>query len=139
MIYKLSELESNIKWSNQKTKQYTNEYSTAFFRGGKGGYIAVFNRESDKTDNRIAVFSKSGVLKGETVFKGIISDIQVRNGHIYCISDTEIYLLSKDGSVLRKASCGFGGIKLNVTSTNTVTVVSDNNIEKISLERERQN
>lgn len=127
-----------IKWSNQKTKQYTNEYSTAFFRGGKGGYIAVFNRESNRTDNKIAVFSKSGTLKSETSFKGIISDIQIRNGHIYCISDTDIYLLSKDGGILRKASCGFGAVRLNVSSTNAVTVVSDNSIERISLEREEE-
>ncbi len=127
-----------IKWSNQKTKQYTNEYSSAFFRGGRGGYIAVFNRESNKTDNKIAVFSKSGVLKSETVFKGIISDIQVRDAHIYCISDTDIYLLSKEGGILRKASCGFGALKLNAISTNAVTVVSDNSIEKINLEREME-
>ena len=127
-----------IKWSNQKTKQYNNEYSTAFFRGGKGGYIAVFNRESNRTDNKIAIFSKSGTLKSEASFKGIISDIQIRNGHIYCISDTDIYLLSKDGGILRKASCGFGFVRLNVSSTNAVTVVSDNSIERISLERETE-
>lgn len=127
-----------IKWSNFKSKEYKNDYPTAFFRAGKGGYLAVFNRESDKTDNRIALFSKSGELKAELKYKGIISDIQVSSGHIYCINDTEINLLSNEGEILRNASCGFGVVKLSVTGTNSVAVITDNKIERIKLEQEQK-
>lgn len=122
-----------IKWSNFKSIEYKNDYSAAFFRTGKGGSTAVFNRESDKTDNRIVVFSKKGEKTAEFEFKGIISDIAVLGGHIYCMSDTKIYLLDANGKILRKASCGFGAVNLCVTATNTAVVVTDNKIEKIKL------
>ena len=124
-----------IKWSDYKTTEYKNDYSAAFFRTGKGSSTAVFNRESDKTDNRVVVFSKKGEKTAEFEFKGIISDIAVFGGHIYCMSDTEIYLLDANGKILRKASCGFGAVNLCVTATNTAVVVTDNKIEKIKLEQ----
>lgn len=123
-----------IKWHKYKSQEYKNEYSTAIFRTDKNSYVAVFNRESDKTDNRIAVFSKSGKLTSEFSYKGIVSDIAVRGNHIYCMSDTEIFLLSKEGEVLRKSSCGFGAVRLNAASTNSVIVLTDNRIDKIDLE-----
>ncbi len=123
-----------IKWSNYKTKEYQNEYNTAFFRAGKGGYVVVYNRDRDKTDNRIAVFSKSGKPKYEIEYKGIISDIRVSGGHIYCISDTAVNLVSNKGEILRSASCGFDAVALSITGTNTVAVISDSEIDKIKLE-----
>ncbi len=125
-----------IRWSGYKTKSYENEYNTAFFRAGKGGYIAVYNRENDKTDNRIAYFTKSGKLKAELKYNGIISDIRTFGGHIYCMSETEISLINKEGEVLRKTSCGFGAVKIAVTGSNSVAVITDNKIEKAELERE---
>lgn len=125
-----------IKWSKFKSNEYKNDYNTAFFRAGKGGCAAVFNRESDKTDNRIVIFSKSGEKKSEFEFKGIISDIAVYGGHIYCMSDTDIFLFDDEGKILRKAACGFGAVNLSVTATNTACVITDNKIEKIKLEQE---
>lgn len=124
-----------VKWSDHKVKELESEYPVSTFRAGADGFVAVFNRESDKTDNRIAVFSRSGELKFETEFGSTVSDINVYAGHIYCLSGTEIYLLSKDSEVLRTASCGFGAVRLCVTDTNTVAVVTDNKIESIKLER----
>lgn len=123
-----------IKWHKYKQETYKNDYSTSVFRTGPNGCVAVFNRESDKTDNRIAVFSKSGKLTAEFNYTGIVSDIAVRGNHIYCMSDTEIFLLDKSGKVLRSASCGFGAVRLNVASTNSVIVLTDNKIEKLGLE-----
>ncbi len=125
-----------IKWSKFKKKQYSNEYSVSMFRPEKSGYVAVFSRKSDKTDNHLVVFSKSGELKYEFNYKGIISDITLSGGHIYCMGETELYLLSDDGKILRQASCGFGAVRISVTSTNTVAVITDNKIEKIKLEQE---
>ena len=124
-----------IKWSKFQKTDYKNDYSVAMFRSSSGGSVAVFNRSSDKTDNRIAVFNSKGGLKSEFEFKGIISDIQFRGGHIYCISDTDVYLLSEDGEVLRSAECGFGAVRISVTGTNSVAVITDNQIYKIQLEQ----
>ena len=124
-----------ISWSKYKKTEYKNDYSAAMFRSGTNGSVAVFNRSSDKTDNRVAVFNSRGKLKSEFEFKGIIGDIEIRGGHIYCISDTFVYLLSESGEVLRKAECGFGAVRISVTGTNSVAVVTDNQIYRIQLEQ----
>ncbi|MEE1161628.1 MAG: DUF5711 family protein, partial [Acutalibacteraceae bacterium] len=124
-----------IKWSKFQKTEYKNDYSAAMLRFSSRGSVAVFNRSSDKTDNRIAVFNSNGGLKGEFEFKGIISDIQIRGGHIYCISDTDVYLLSEDGEVLRSAECGFGAVRISVIGTNSVAVITDNQIYRIQLEQ----
>lgn len=123
-----------VGWHGFKAKEYKSDYNTAFFRAGKNGYIAVFNRESDKTDNKIAVFSKNGKLTAEFQYKGIISDIGMSGNHIYCMSDTEISLLDSEGKVLRTGSCGFGAVRLNIVSTNSVLILTDNKIEKLNLQ-----
>ncbi len=123
-----------IKWQGFKSSEYKSDYSTAFFRTGKNGYITVFNRESDKTDSKITVFSKLGKLKAEFNYKGIVSDIAVSGNHIYCMSDTEIFLLDTEGKVLRKGVCGFGAVRFIPVSTNSVIVFTDNKIENIKLD-----
>ena len=125
-----------VKWNNYKTTEYKNDYNLLSLRYASHGTVAVWGRESDHNDNRITVFSKSGKLEYEYQFKGIISDIRLFGGHIYCMSDTDIYLLDNKGKVLRNASCGFGGIKSVVIGSNSVLVVTDNRIDKIKLEQE---
>lgn len=125
-----------IEWSDYGASGYENDYSASMFRTGSGGAAAVFSRSSDRTDNRVAFFDSKGKLKSEFEFKGVISDIQVSSGHIYCISDTDVYLLSDKGDVLRHAECGFGAVRLSVLSSNTVAVITDNRIDKISLDQQ---
>lgn len=125
-----------IDWSDFEKKQYSNEYGISMLRATEDGYIAVFNRKNDKTDNCVAVFKKSGELEYQFDYKGIISDITMSDGHIYCMGETEIYLLSDKGKVLRKASCGFGAVRIFVASSDSVAVITDNKIEKINLAQE---
>lgn len=126
-----------IKWNNKKSEEYSNDYDIQIFKEAYHGFVAVFGRESDHADNRIAVFSKDGKLKYEFKFNKTISDICLFGGHIYCISDTEVYLLDQDGKILRESSVGFGVTKISVTATNTLITVTDNSIEKIKLEEEK--
>lgn len=125
-----------ITWSDHRKTEYKNDYAAAMFRAGSGGSIAVFNRESDRTDNRVSVFNTKGQLKYEFEFKGIISDIEISGGHIYCISDTNVYILDGTGTVIRKAECGFGAVRLAVLGTNAAAAITDNQIDKIKLEQE---
>ena len=127
-----------IEWSKYKKTEYKNDYAMSMFRSGSGGSIAVFNRTSDKTDNRVAVFNSKGKLKSEFEFKGIIGDIEISGGHIYCISDTFVYLLSENGEILRKSECGFGVVRISVIGTNTVAVITDNQIYRIKLEQQEK-
>lgn len=125
-----------IKWSNFKQNEYKNEYNTAMFRAGNNGVAVVYNRENDKTDNRIAIFSSGGKLKKEFEFKGTITDFALRNGHIYCVSDNKVYILDNDGSVMRSGECGFGTVGVITTGQNIMAVITDNQIDKIKLEQE---
>lgn len=122
-----------ISWRGKVVREYKNEYSADMFRSSPSNSVMVFNRESDKTDNRIEVYSKSGKLKEKLEFKGIITDIQVKGGSIYCLSDTNVYILDDDGKVLRTATCGFGAQKIAVIGQNTVAVITDNLISEIKL------
>lgn len=121
-------------WSDFKKTEYKSDYSPAFLRSGSGGTAIVFNRESDRADNRIVLFSPKGKLKYEFDYKGTISDIEVSGGHIYCISDTSAYLLSDDGKALSQADCGFGVTHIAPIGTNMLAAVTDNGIQKIKLE-----
>lgn len=124
-----------IKWSNYKIREYKNEYSTAMFRSGSGGMAVVYNRESDKTDNRIAVFSKSGKLKYEFKLKGIITDFALKDGHIYTLQDNKINILANDGSIMRTADYGFGAVRICPFSQSVTAVITDNTINRIKLEQ----
>jgi hypothetical protein len=123
-----------IRWSNFKISQYTNEYNTSMIRVGNNGVAVLYNRENDKTDNRIAIFSKNGKLKREIKFKGLINDFALKNNHIYCVSDTNAYILSNDGSFMRKGECGFGVVRVCPIGQNSMAIFTDNSIDKIKLE-----
>ena len=123
-----------VKWSNYKTLEYANEYNTSMFRTSKNGKIVVFNRESDKTDNKIVVLGNNGKVKYEVQYKGIISDIALLGRHIYCISDTDVFVMDTDGKVLSRMQYGFGATRISVTGSNTVAIITDNKIEKQKLE-----
>ncbi len=125
-----------VKWNNYKKEEYSNDYNLLLLRTASHGTVAVWGRESDPNDNRVTVFSKSGKLKFEFQFKRIISDIRLFGGHIYCMSDTEIFLIDETGKILRKSSSGFGGVKTVVIGSNSVLSVTDNRIEKIKIEQE---
>lgn len=125
-----------VKWNKYKTVEYKNDYDITFYKASKNGAVAVFGRESDKTDNKIALLSKSGEVKAELQYKAVISDIQLFGNHIYFISEADAFLLDTDGKLLRSAACGFGAVRLAVTGTNSVAVITDNKIERIKLEQE---
>ena len=125
-----------VKWSNFKLSEYKNEYNTAMFRAGNNGVAVVYNRENNKIDNRIAIFSSNGKLKREIEFKGIITDFMLKNQHIYCISDNRVYILDNDGKVMRSADCGFDVTRCCPLGQNAVALITDNSINKIKLEQE---
>lgn len=125
-----------VYWSDYEIVSYKNEYTTSMFRASDNGIAIVYNRESDKTDNRIAIFSDDGELEKELEFKGIITDFALRDGNIYCISDTKAYILDDNGKVMRSKDCGFGVKRICPTGQDTIAVITDNIIDEIKLEQE---
>lgn len=123
-----------VKWRKYETKIYENEYQINMFRYTGSQAVAVFNRSSDRTDNKICVFSSKGEIKYEFGFRGSISDIASYGSHIYCISDNEIKLIDKTGNVIITKDSGFGGKRIAVLSSNKVAVLTDSEIKRIELE-----
>lgn len=122
-----------VSWSDCGVTEYESDYSLSLLSAGTGGTVAVFNRESDRTDNRLAVFNAKGKLKNEFKLNAAITDISIKNGNIYCISDTEIQLYGSDGTLLRSAECGFGAVRVVPTGSKRVAVVTDNRIDSLEL------
>lgn len=122
-----------ISWKGKNITQYSNDYSVDMVRNGEFGKVVVLNRESDKTDNRIVIFSKSGKIKNQMEFKGIITDISVKGSNVYCLSDTTVYILNTKGDVVRNTTCGFGVQKIAIIGQNKVAAVTDNLITEIKL------
>lgn len=122
-----------VKWNNHKTQSFSEDYNIYYLRMNKGVNVAVFSRESDKTDNRIVIFSKRGRVKTTVKYNGIINDIQVKGSNIYCINDTEVTVLDFKGNVKHTANYGFGGNGLSVISANVVAVVTDSEIKRVKV------
>ena len=125
-----------ISWRGKVITEYKNDYSADMSRQSAAGVVTVFNRENDKTDNRIAVFSNNGKLKTTVQFKGVITDIAYKGGSIYCLSDTNVHILNIQGDILRSASSGFGAQRIAVIGQKRVTAVTDNLITEIELKQE---
>ena len=123
-----------LRWKENEKYEYKNEYDTALVRSSSNGTVAVFNRKSDPTHNKIVVLNKKGKLDYKFDFNEVVSDIFLFGGHIYCMSDTDIYVLDEKGKKIESASCGFGAVRMVVTGRNVVAVITDNKIEKIKLD-----
>ncbi len=124
---------ATIKWSGFKETDYTEDYKISYFRDSGGVNVGVFTRDSDKTDNKILIFAKSGKLKKTIRYKGIINDIQVKGSNIYCINDTTVSVLDFEGNIKFTADYGFGGEGIAVSSANVVAVITDSEIKRIKL------
>ncbi len=125
-----------ITWSKNESKEYKNEYNLQTLRENNNGILLVYNRENDKTDNRIVVISKKGEVKHELKFSGIITDIAYKNDHVYILSDTKAYIIDSKGKTIRTADCGFGGVYFAVVSQNEIAVITDNQITKVQFKQE---
>lgn len=122
-----------VRWYKFKCETNKNDYNLQMLRESNKGTLLLYNRENDKTDNRIIVTNKSGKKKLEVKFNGIITDIVFKNNHIYLISDTKAYILDSKGEIVRTADCGFGAVRLVVVSQNEISVISDNQISKVKF------
>lgn len=123
-----------IYWDEYELKQYKNEYNLQMLRECDDGILLVYNRENDRTDNRIALISDEGELTHEFEFNGIITDAAYDNDHVYCVSDTKAYILDTKGKIVRNADCGFGTVRLAVISQDEIAVITDNSINKVKFE-----
>ena len=122
-----------VKWGSHKLKDYKDDYNVYYVRMNGGRKVGVFSRESDRTDNKIVIFSKSGRVKATVNYKGIINDIQVKGSNIYCLNDSEVTVLDFKGNVKHTAQYGFAGRGISVVSANVVAVITNNEIKRVKF------
>lgn len=127
-----------VKWSKFEKTETVSDLELDAFRTSQSGAVLLFNRPSDKSDNKVVLLSKKGEKVSEFAFSGIISDIQYVGGHIYLISDTDIYLIDRDGKTVRYDKCGYGCKRFAVIGSHTIAVATDNDVQKIEIENEEK-
>ncbi len=120
-------------WKTFSKKEFDTDFQLDMFRSNSDGAVAVYNLESNKNDNIITAFSSNGEKLSTFKFNGIISDIRFVNGHIYCMSEAKIYLYDKEGTLLSTEDCDFDAVKMAVTGSQSVVVISDSKINKINF------
>ena len=81
------------------------------------------------------LFSNSGKKISEFEIKGIVNDIRFAKGCVYSMGDSKVEIFDKKGNNLRSDSCGFGGIRLAVTGSNTVCIITDSEIQKTEIKK----
>ncbi len=127
-----------VSWSKFQKSETTSDLELDAYRSSSSGAVLLFNRPSDKSDNRVVVLSNKGEKVSEFSFSGTISDIQYVGSHIYFISDTDIYLTDKQGNTVRSGKCGYGCERFAVIGSHSVAVVTDNDIQKFEIENEEK-
>lgn len=122
-----------IDWKTFSNIKFDTDMQLDMLRTSSDGAVAVFNLGSNKSDNVITVISPKGEKVSSFKFQGIISDIKFLHNHIYCMSEAKVYLYDQDGTLLSTEDCGFDTVKVAVTGSQSVAVISDSKIRKIDF------
>ncbi len=124
-----------INWSKHTVNEIDFDGEIASMRYSNTGTMVVYNKTNDKSNNNIVLFSNSGKKISEFEIKGIVNDIRFSRGRVYTIGDNKLTIFDKQGKILRSDGCGFGGVKISVVGSNTICIISDNEIQKTVIKK----
>lgn len=124
---------SHITWSKHEKTDINSSLSLSMYRQSSDGVLLVFNRENDINDNTVMLISKKGEKTLEFNFKGIIGDIQFSDGHIYCISESKVYLFDNKGKSLGSGDCDYGVVRIAPTGSHSMVTITDSEIKKLEI------
>jgi len=122
-----------ISWRKGEKTENTTQKECNTFCIGKSRSIIVLNRESNRSDNTIVCFNKTGKELSKFELDGNITDIKISGSHIYCISDSQILIYDTAGNLICSEVCGYEYKRIIPLGSYSVSVVSDNQIKKFSL------
>ncbi len=122
-----------ISWGKFKESKFTTDYEVRMQRGTNSICALASSRSNDKKDTKITAFSSGGKQLFEINWKQSITDFAVMGDKILILSDTSVYLLDKNGNVLKKGDAGFGGVSVQAVSTEKAVVVTDNSLISVAL------
>ncbi len=122
-----------ISWSKFNESKFTTDYEVRMYRATNSISALASSRSNDKKDTKITAFSSSGKQLFEIEWKQSITDFAVMGDKIIILSDTGVYLLDKNGNILKKGDAGFGGVFVQAISSEKAMVVTDNSLISVSL------
>ncbi len=122
-----------ISWGRFKESKFTTDYEVRMYRGTNNICALASSRSNDKKDTKITAFSSGGKQLFEISWKQSITDFAVMGDKILILSDTSVYLLDKNGNILKKGDAGFGGVSVQAVSTEKAVVVTDNSLISVGL------
>lgn len=124
-----------FSWNNyKKTVKSVQDKTVSVCRGYKDNTLIVFNRESDRSDNRVMLLDPSGEIITEFDYKSIITDVEFKGDRIIFISDTQINVYSDEAKKLNSVMCDYGCKRFAICSSERIAVVTDDSINEISVE-----
>lgn len=124
-----------INWSKFNSNEISASGEINVFRTSNNGVLLVFNRANDRSDNTVVLISNSGTKIAEFKINNIITDIRYSKSRIYYISDTAVNILDKNGTLLRAGDCAYGAKCFSVIGSNSLAIVTDNEIIKTVIEK----
>lgn len=122
-----------VSWKDRDTVKNSFSYKASSFRPFNSGAVAVFSRNNDQSDNKIAVLNNKGKKLYEFDFNGIITDISVRGKNIYIVSESKILIYKFDGTLIAENNKGNMCRRIIPIGSNDVSAVFDGQIDKINI------
>ena len=122
-----------ISWNKYAKKEFSTDYNLRMYRSGKRLCVLASSRSNDKKDTKFTAFSSSGKKVFETEWKESITDFAVLGDKILILSDTSVYLIDKNGNILKKGDAGFGGVSVQAVSAEKAVVITDNSMLTVTL------
>lgn len=122
-----------VSWNKFAKKEFATDYNLRMYRATSRLCVLANSRSSDKKDTKFAAFSSSGSKKFEFEWKESITDFSILGDKILILSDTSVYLVDKNGNILKKGNAGFGGVSVQAVSTEKAVVITDNSILSVTL------
>ncbi|MBR0466958.1 MAG: hypothetical protein IJJ40_05660 [Clostridia bacterium] len=124
----------SYSWFSYKEKSVTaKDKKLSMLRRDGNGTLLVFNRNNDRSDNKVILLSMFGGKKAEIQVDKNITDIECKGGRIYVISGTEVLIYNKKGEIVYSGECNYGVKRFYIISSKSIAVIMDDKIEKITL------
>lgn len=119
-----------VRWSKPVVNEFDFDGEVSVIRHSNSGFLTVYNKTNDKSNNSVVLFANSGKKTSEFDIKSAIGDIRYSRGRVYTVGNNQISIFDKHGKLLRSDTCNFGAIKMAVVGSNAVCTINDNQIQK---------
>ncbi len=122
-----------VSWNKFTRKEFSTDYNLRMYRATPQTSVLASSRSNDKKDTKFTAFSRSGSKAFEFQWKESITDFAVFGDKILILSDTSVYLVDKNGSMVKKGDAGFGGVSIQAISGEKAVVITDNSMINVTL------